>query len=196
MGLDRQFTSNPTVDLGEYANQVMQGVVEPGQSALLRFLSHLERTRRERRTLFLAGNGGSASTASHVACDFSKSVTSRSGLPGLRCVALTDTATITAYANDEHFDDVFANQVRNLGQPRDTLMIVSASGKSPNILKALECADGLQMETLGLLGSGGGDAAQQCNQSLVTSITDPGIVESVHLTWTHYLTDRLTLNDY
>ncbi len=113
----------------------------------------------EGRTIFIIGNGGSAATASHFACDLSKGARARSA-PRFRVVALTDNVPlITAWANDVAYEDVFAEQLRNLCQPGDILIAISGSGNSPNILRAAiaarECGATLVAMTggTGLLGS-------------------------------------------
>lgn len=109
----------------------------------------------EGRGILMIGNGGSAATASHFACDLSKNTRSP-GLPRFRVIALTDNVpVITAWANDVAYEDVFAEQVRNLGRPGDILIAISGSGNSPNILRAAAAAREVGATVVALTGGGG-----------------------------------------
>lgn len=105
--------------------------------------------------VYLVGNGGSAATASHFACDLGKG-TRAAAAPRFRVVALTDNVPlITAWANDVAYENVFAEQLRNLCQPGDILIAISASGMSPNILRAAEVAREAGATVVGLTGGSG-----------------------------------------
>jgi phosphoheptose isomerase len=155
----------------------------------------LECVRRD-GTVFIAGNGGSAALADHLACDLVKSVLGRdypvktSVRP--RAWALSaNTALFTAWANDVGYDVVFSESLRSLARPRDLLLVISASGKSPNILNALQAADELGIAKLGWLGFDGGPARAACDASVLVPSLDYGIVESAHATLGHLTTDWL-----
>lgn len=142
--------------------------------------------------VLVAGNGGSASTASHLACDLGKTVlgadpTSRSAR--FRVVSLADNvALLTAWANDEGYDTVFAEQVKALGQEPDVLIVLSVSGSSPNVLAAVNAARARGMETIGLLGGDGGEAKNLLDDAIVVPCDDYGHVESAHLVLSHLMT--------
>jgi D-sedoheptulose 7-phosphate isomerase len=103
-------------------------------------------------TVFVLGNGGSAATASHFACDLGKG-TRNPGAPPFRVVALTDNAALmTAWANDTSYDRVFAEQLVALVRPGDVVVAISASGESPNVLRAAEAARELGAATVALTG--------------------------------------------
>lgn len=142
--------------------------------------------------VLVAGNGGSASTASHLACDLGKTVlgadpTSRSSR--FRVVSLADNvALLTAWANDEGYDTVFAEQVKALGREPDVLVVFSVSGNSPNVLAALDAARTRGMETIGLLGGDGGEAKNLLDDAIVVPCEDYGHVESAHLVLGHLMT--------
>ncbi len=110
--------------------------------------------------VFIAGNGGSAATASHMACDLAKTTLGKSTtLPTkrIKAIALTDNMPlITAWGNDVSYDCVFAEQLRNLAEAGDLLVVISASGNSPNVIEALKAAKEIGMKTVGLLGFEGG----------------------------------------
>lgn len=145
--------------------------------------------------ILLAGNGGSASTASHFACDLGKTVLGAK--PELRksrfrAVSLADnTALLTAWANDVSYDAVFAEQVRMLGRPGDVLCLISASGNSPNVVQAAEAACALEVHTIGFLGCGGGRLKGIVDDCVVVPCDDYGHIESAHLVLSHLLTDWL-----
>lgn len=106
--------------------------------------------------LLLCGNGGSAADCQHVATELVSRLTREFKRPGLPAIALTtDTSFLTAFANDESFEGVFERQVRALGKRGDTLIAISTSGTSANVLRAVESARELGMVTIGLTGKGG-----------------------------------------
>src|ERR671916_2320120 len=108
------------------------------------------------RVVFVVGNGGSAATASHFACDLSKG-TRRDGPPTFHVVSLTDNVPLlTAWANDSGYDRVFSEQLMSLGRPGDLLVAISASGNSPNVVAAVDAARSFGMGFVGLSGRSGG----------------------------------------
>jgi D-sedoheptulose 7-phosphate isomerase len=138
------------------------------------------------RAVFLFGNGGSASLASHFACDLGKGT----ALPGsnkrLRVVALTDNiALITAWANDKSYEDIFAEQLRNLVRPRDISIAVSATGNSPNVLKALNISRQMGGFNIGLTGFDGGKLRALCDLCLVVPSNNMQLIEDLHLSVAH-----------
>lgn len=150
----------------------------------------LLRARAARSTVFLAGNGGSAATASHWAVDLVHG-TSLPGSPGLRAVSLTDNVpTLTALANDRSYEDVFVAQLEQMMQPGDVLVVISASGNSPNVVRAAEYAKAQDATTVGVLGFDGGRLKDLCDVAIV--VTTPrgqyGPVEDMHVVITHILT--------
>jgi D-sedoheptulose 7-phosphate isomerase len=109
----------------------------------------LHSARLDRRQIFVMGNGGSASTASHLACDLGKN-TRQSGWPNFRVIGLSDNMAIfSALANDEGYQSVFVQQLENLLQPGDIVLAISASGNSPNVLRAVEFANSAGARTIG-----------------------------------------------
>ncbi|MBI2359349.1 MAG: SIS domain-containing protein [Deltaproteobacteria bacterium] len=155
---------------------------------LLRVFQTLEEAHRERRRVFLAGNGGSAATASHMANDLMKGVAKRGGR-GFRAIALSDNVpTITAIANDESYEEIFAGQLRELAQPDDVLIVFSGSGNSPNIVRAVEVAREMELNTIGFLGMRGGRVGGMVDIPVVVPSNDYGIIEDVHLMFDHLVT--------
>ena len=115
----------------------------------------LHRAYLRNRTVFFIGNGGSASTASHLAADFSK-LTTRPGQARLRCMALVDSvAALTAAGNDFAYEEVFVEQLRTFMEPGDVVVGISTSGRSKNVLKAVEYANRCGAITFGITGAEG-----------------------------------------
>ena len=146
--------------------------------------------------VFVAGNGGSAAMASHLACDLEKTVSGkdpRAAKRRFRVQSLVDNvARLTAWANDETYDCVFSEPLRNQASANDVLVVISASGNSPNVLAALETARDLDMVTIGCLGFDGGKAAALCDVPLVVPVADYGLVEGAHGVLAHLMTSWLT----
>src|SRR6202142_2322514 len=116
----------------------------------------LRQARDEDRRIFVCGNGGSASTASHFVCDMVKGASFHRD-KRFRIMALTDSLpTITAYANDVSYDCVFVEQLKNFAEPGDVLMAISSSGNSPNVLRAVEYGNSIGCRTIALTGRDGG----------------------------------------
>lgn len=144
------------------------------------------------RGVYICGNGGSASTASHFAVDLGKNLHRLRG-PRMRVVSLTDNvAWLTAVANDEDYADCFSEQLRNYLQPNDLVVGISASGDSENVVRAFQLAQDMGAERLALIGFDGGRLAQLATVRVWIDSHDYGIVESVHLFVAHQLVAMLT----
>src|SRR4029079_10008553 len=130
-------------------------------------LEILERARVERRHIFVFGNGGSASTASHFAADLGKN-TVRSHMPRFQITCLNENGAIfSAYANDDGYDCVFAEPLISLSDPGDVAIAISASGNSPNVLRAVRAANERGLTTIGLAGMTGGKLKDLAQHSIV-----------------------------
>ena len=139
------------------------------------------------RQIFVIGNGGSASTASHIATDLGKG-TSLPGVRRFRVISLTDNAsTMTAWSNDVCYEDVFLEQLKNLVNPGDLVIAISASGNSENIIRAIRHAKDVGCKTIGWTGFGGGKLQQLTDVSVVVDSHEYGPVEDVHLILNHIL---------
>src|SRR5271155_657271 len=149
------------------------------------------------RTVFICGNGGSGSNASHLCEDLGKGTLRREDFDNdakkrLRVISLTDnTPYILAWGNDEGFDRVFLEQLKNLANPGDLLIAISGSGNSPNILRAVEWANRHGLETFGMTGFCGGKLRSLAKHCLHCPSTDMGVVESLHVVAFHYVVGRV-----
>ena len=136
--------------------------------------------------ILLAGNGGSAADAQHIAGEFvSRFAFDRPGLPA---IALTvDTSILTAIGNDYGYEKLFSRQIQALGRPGDIFIAYSTSGKSPNILSALKEAKGQKIITVGLTGNAKGEMSQLCDYLLQTPSLDTPKIQEGHLVMGHIL---------
>ena len=150
----------------------------------------LRQTRERRGTIYIAGNGGSASTASHWVNDLGKGTKKEGALP-MRAMSLSDNISwLTALANDEGYERSFAGQLENFASHNDVLVVISASGNSANLVRAVELARAGGLITVGLLGFDGGVLKGMVDECLLlpTSKGSYGLVESGHGLLCHILT--------
>jgi phosphoheptose isomerase len=141
--------------------------------------------------VYVAGNGGSASIANHLTCDWMKG-THVTGKPALKVHSLGSNGTLlTAIANDFGFEESFAHQVELLGEAGDLLVLISSSGNSANIVRALEVARLKRMKIIGLTGFTGGKLKELCDVSLHVPVHNYGIVEDTHQSLMHCLAQFL-----
>jgi len=142
-------------------------------------------------TIFLLGNGGSAATASHFACDLAKG-TRRPGLRPFRVIALTDNVPlITAWGNDTAYDRIFAEQLRPLAQPDDLVIGISGSGNSPNVLEAIRVAREAGARTIGWTGFRGGKIKDLVDVCVIVPSDCMEQIEDTHLIMEHALCTAL-----
>jgi D-sedoheptulose 7-phosphate isomerase len=145
------------------------------------------------KKVFIMGNGGSAATASHMACDLSKGTLSRVydfAETRFKVYSLTDNVAImTAFGNDLSFEDIFVQQLRNLVEQDDVVIVLSGSGNSKNIIKALNYAIKCKAKTIGFLGFGkGGKAGKLVNCAIITKSKIYGPCEDIQLILDHIIT--------
>lgn len=134
--------------------------------------------------LLIAGNGGSAADAQHLAGEFlSRFRHERRPLPAIALT--TDTSVLTAIGNDYGFERVFERQVRGLGRPGDVFLALSTSGKSHNVLSALRAAREIGVATIGFSGAGGGAMHEMCDLMLAVPSDDTPIVQQIHMVAGH-----------
>jgi phosphoheptose isomerase len=137
--------------------------------------------------VLVCGNGGSAAEAQHFAAELVGrfEATGRRGLP---VIALTaDTTFVTAWANDFSFDEVFARQVEAHGRAGDVLLVISSSGRSPNLIKAIRAARKQQMFSIGLLGKEGGPAGELTDVNIIIPSNETSRIQEVQLHVLHML---------
>lgn len=139
------------------------------------------------RRIFVCGNGGSASTASHFACDIVKGA-SYQREQRFKIMALTDSLpTLTAYSNDVGYDCVFVEQLKNFAEPGDVVMCISGSGNSPNVVRAMEYANSIGCKTIALTGRDGGKLRPQAQLSIHVPAPHMGRIEDAHMIVCHMI---------
>jgi D-sedoheptulose 7-phosphate isomerase len=147
------------------------------------------------RTIFILGNGGSATTASHFACDLGKGTLAKvydQNEKRFRVVSLTDNvSTITAYGNDLSFDDIFVQQLRNLVHRGDIVISITGSGNSKNVIKAVKYARECGAINVGMLGFDGGRVKKLLDKYVLVPSSHYGRIEDAHLILEHAITDYL-----
>jgi D-sedoheptulose 7-phosphate isomerase len=158
----------------------------------------IEQARDEQRQVFVIGNGGSGSNASHFCEDIGKGTLklpedlNNETKKRFRILSLTDnTPYVLAWGNDEGFERVFVEQLKNLAGPGDLLIAISGSGNSPNVLRAVDWANRHGLATFGCTGFSGGKLRTLAHKSLHVPLDDMGIVESIHLTAFHWVVDDM-----
>ncbi len=149
----------------------------------------LFRAYENEKQVFTLGNGGSASTASHMAADLAKN-TIGPNMRRFRILSLNDnTSIMTALANDMGYENVFCEQLMNLITAGDLLVVISASGNSENVLKAMSYAQERSAQVVGLLGFDGGRAATIADLSIIVPSDHYGVIEDAHLIINHIFVD-------
>lgn len=157
------------------------------QTLIAEVIGILEHARQQRKQVFIMGNGGSASTASHFVCDLAKN-TRRPGLPHYRAIGLADNMEIfSAYANDEGYESVFASQLANMINPGDIVIGISASGNSKNVLNAMEEAKRHSAITIAFTGFDGGRLGQMVDLNIHVRSYIIEHVEDIHLMLEHMI---------
>jgi len=137
--------------------------------------------------VYIMGNGGSAATATHMACDITKTAQIADRAP-LWAFALTDNAALlTAWANDAAYEQVFSEQLKGLARPGDLVVAISVSGRSPNVVAGLSAAARAGARTVGLFGMNGAPAVGLVDVAIHVDSSDFGLVETVHLAIVHVL---------
>jgi D-sedoheptulose 7-phosphate isomerase len=155
--------------------------------AVSQAIAILARARDKGRHIFVCGNGGSGSTASHFVCDMVKGA-SFNRETRFRIMALTDSMpTITAYSNDVSYDCVFVEQLKNFAQPGDVVMAISGSGNSPNVIKALEYANQAGCTSIALTGRDGGKLGPLATLQVRVPEPHMGRIEDAHVIVCHMI---------
>ena len=175
-----------TVALFEESIDVKRRTVAEGVLIIVRMATIIHDAFRRGNRLLLCGNGGSAADAQHLAAELLvrlRPSVNRDPLPALS-LAL-DMSSLTAHGNDYSFDDYYARMVEALGRTGDVLLAITTSGRSPNIINALLKARSKGLTTLGLLGSGGGEAIDLCDVALVVPSNVTGRIQETHITAGH-----------
>ena len=134
--------------------------------------------------LLIAGNGGSAADAQHIAGEFlSRFNFDRNPLPAIALT--TDTSVLTAIGNDYGFEQAFERQLRGLGRPGDVFIAISTSGRSPNVIRALKAAREIGVTTVGFTGDGHRDMLAYCDHRLAAPAAETPLIQQIHIVAAH-----------
>lgn len=178
--MNRQFIENYLKGVSALVREISTAEIEAVISALLDCVHRGNK-------IFIIGNGGSAATASHFACDLVKGTRSPSGVM-VKAVALTDSVPVmTAWANDTSYKNIFCEQLRPLAAQGDVLVSISGSGNSENIIEAVEYANSAGMLTVGLAGFDGGLLKRKAGISIVAPSDNMQQVEDSHTVLCHLI---------
>ena len=182
-----------TLDSTQYLQRLQDEIAATDQKALQRWADLIYEAWEQEKFVFIFGNGGSGTTASHMAEDLGKSTLPEADLQDsskkrLKVLSLTDNAGwIMAVGNDLAYDQIFVQQLMNYGNPGDLIIAISGSGNSPNVLNAVQWANKQGLKTFGLTGYDGGQLKEIQQEGLHVALDDMGMVESIHLALFHWV---------
>jgi D-sedoheptulose 7-phosphate isomerase len=168
------------------SRDVIQSAIDDPEFTLttLKIVEHITRAFSEGRKLLLAGNGGSAADAQHIAGEFLSRL--NYDRAPLAAIALTtDTSVLTAVGNDYGYDRLFERQILGLGCSGDVFIAISTSGRSPNILKAIDAARQKKLIVVGFTGRTGGDMVAGCDVCLRAPSDLTPLIQQIHITAAH-----------
>ena len=175
----------------EYISSAIDTIQQLPVELIEEVIAILQEARFTGKQIFIMGNGGSASTASHFVCDLAKN-TKGEGWPYFRVIGLTDNmASISAYANDDGYENVFSLQLENLINDGDIVIGISASGNSPNVLNAMDLAEDYKATKIGFTGFTGGKLGQMVDLHIHIPNNNYGQVEDLHLMLEHIIVNAL-----
>ncbi|MEP6960907.1 MAG: SIS domain-containing protein [Acidobacteriota bacterium] len=170
-----------------YRASLLQTLAKIESAKVAQAVAWLREARDQGRNIFVCGNGGSAATASHFACDIVKGASYLQG-KRFKIMALTDSLpTLTAYSNDVSYSCVFVEQLKNFAQPGDVVMAISGSGNSPNVVQAIEYANSIGCRTIGLSGRNGGALGPLSQLNIHVAEPHMGRIEDAHMIVCHMI---------
>lgn len=179
--------------LPDYITRLQTEITRLDQPAIAKLADLIYQAWEQGRFVFIFGNGGSGTTASHFSEDLGKSTLRERELKDeskkrLKVLSLTDNlGWIMAVGNDVGYDQIFVQQLMNYGSSGDLCIAISGSGNSPNVLNAVDWANRHGLITFGMTGYGGGKLKQTQQHGLHVALDDMGMVESLHLCVFHWV---------
>lgn len=183
---------NPKEFIDGYIFELIRCLGLLGKEKIELIIDVLVAAYKKDRKVFILGNGGGASTSSHMACDLGKGTLQRAydnTERRFKVISLVDNvALMTALANDLSFDDIFVQQLRNLVETDDVVIALSGSGNSPNVVKAIEYAKSCGAKTIGILGfKTGGKVGSIVDYSIIVDSNHYGPIEDIQLVLNHMI---------
>jgi D-sedoheptulose 7-phosphate isomerase len=185
------------LDIDDYLGRLKAEIDRVDRAEVSRLADLVYAAWQQGRFVFVCGNGGSATLASHIAEDLGKGCLRQADLRDeskrrLKVLSLTDNVGwLTALGNDVGYDQIFVQQLMNYGQPGDLVIAISGSGNSPNVLAAVDWANRHGLKTFGITGYNGGKLKQLQQEGIHVPLDDMGMVESIHGCLIHWLVDDL-----
>ncbi|MDA7967123.1 SIS domain-containing protein [Ruegeria sp.] len=180
---------------GEYFSALAKAAQHSDLSALDQVANLLTETIAAGNFIYICGNGGSAGIANHSLCDFLKCVRTDTDLKPRFMSLSAHTEMNSALANDISYADVFAYQLQSMARPGDLLWTVSSSGDSENVVRALEVAKPLGMQSISFTGFSGGRSRTQADVNVHVEADNYGIIEDIHMSFIHILTQYLRMSN-
>jgi len=170
-----------------YRNAVLEAIDQIDSARVEQAIEWLRDARDARKQIFVCGNGGSASTASHFACDIIKGA-SYNRASRFRIIPLTESVpTLTSYSNDVNYECVFVEQLKNLAQAGDLVLCISGSGNSANVLRAMEYAKSIGCRTMAFTGRDGGQLGRLAQLNIQIPVQHMGRIEDAHMIVCHMI---------
>jgi D-sedoheptulose 7-phosphate isomerase len=171
----------------EYKAALLEAIDRIDTGSVEQAIEWFREARDGSKQIFVCGNGGSASTASHFTCDILKGA-SYNRDTRFRIMALADSlATLTAYSNDVSYEHIFVEQLKNFAQPGDLVMCISGSGNSPNVVRAIEYANSIGCKTIALTGRDGGKLGPLAQLNIQVAVPHMGRIEDAHMVVCHMI---------
>ncbi|MFN0106142.1 MAG: SIS domain-containing protein [Bryobacteraceae bacterium] len=173
--------------IAKYQRDLTDTILALDTAGVRQAVSLFSEARDKGNTIFVCGNGGSASSASHFVCDVLKGA-SFGREKKFRILSLNDNLpTLTAYSNDVGYDVVFAEQLKNFAKPGDLFLAISGSGNSPNVLRGMETATALGCKTIAMTGRDGGKLGPMAELHLHVANPHMGRIEDAHMAMCHMI---------
>ena len=173
--------------ISDYVKAQKEALESIPVEAVEQMIEKLRRALKEDRQIFVFGNGGSAMNSSHFVTDLGKGASDKVGAR-FRCLSLHDNVSwMTALGNDYSYEDIFVRQLMNFGRPGDIVLVMSVSGNSPNVVRAVDWAKHNGLHTIALVGAKRGKLADIAEQVVVINSTHYGRVEDAHMGICHML---------
>lgn len=182
-----------TLNVAEYVKRIQDEVAQVDQAEIQKMADLIYEAWENGRFVYIFGNGGSGTTATHMSEDLGKSSLRESDLSDeskkrLKVMSLTDNlGWIMAVGNDLSYDQIFVQQLMNYGSEGDVVIAISGSGNSPNVLNAVDWANRHGLKTFGLTGFKGGKLREMAQSGMHVPLDDMGMVESIHLALFHWV---------
>lgn len=179
--------ASPAADFADYTRRLQAAVADTDFAAVEALARAMQGCWTQGHAIYLCGNGGSAGNAMHLANDFVYGVAGGKG-PGMRAQALpANSSVLTCLANDLDYSEIFSFQIKTFCKPGDILIVLSGSGNSPNIVKAVEAAREVGIKSFGILGYSGGKAKALLDTPIHFAVDDMQIAEDLQLAVGHMI---------